>query len=76
TPAGLITPIVKNAHTKGLETISKEVKDLGKRAKENKLSPEEFQGGTITISNLGMNPAVTLFTSILNPPQSAILAIG
>ncbi|KAH3671139.1 hypothetical protein OGAPHI_000850 [Ogataea philodendri] len=76
TPAGLITPIVKNAHTKGLETISKEVKDLGKRAKENKLSPEEFQGGTITISNLGMNHAVTLFTSILNPPQSAILAIG
>ncbi|KAG7707108.1 hypothetical protein KL949_004817 [Ogataea haglerorum] len=76
TPTGLITPIVKNAHAKGLETISKEVKDLGKRAKENKLSPEEFQGGTITISNLGMNPAVTLFTSILNPPQSAILAIG
>ncbi|KAG7805782.1 hypothetical protein KL921_005314 [Ogataea angusta] len=76
TPTGLITPIVKNAHAKGLETISKEVKDLGKRAKENKLSPEEFQGGTITISNLGMNPAVTLFTSILNPPQSAILAVG
>ncbi|ODV83854.1 hypothetical protein CANARDRAFT_29586 [[Candida] arabinofermentans NRRL YB-2248] len=76
TPTGLITPIVKDAHTKGLETISKEIKDLGKRAKENKLKPEEFQGGTITISNMGMNPAVSLFTSILNPPQSAILAIG
>ncbi|GME87799.1 unnamed protein product [[Candida] boidinii] len=76
TPTGLITPIVKNANFKGLEEISKEIKSLGKRAKENKLKPEEFQGGTITISNLGMNPAVSLFTSILNPPQSAIIAIG
>ncbi|OWB85559.1 hypothetical protein B5S33_g4228 [[Candida] boidinii] len=76
TPTGLITPIVKNANFKGLQAISKEIKDLGKRAKENKLKPEEFQGGTITISNLGMNPAVSLFTSILNPPQSAIIAIG
>ncbi|OWB56812.1 hypothetical protein B5S28_g2726 [[Candida] boidinii] len=76
TPTGLITPIVKNANFKGLEEISKEIKNLGKRAKENKLKPEEFQGGTITISNLGMNPAVSLFTSILNPPQSAIIAIG
>lgn len=76
TPTGLITPIVKNAHIKGLATISKEVKDLGKRAKEGKLSPEEYQGGTICISNLGMNPAVTAFTSIINPPQSTIVAIG
>lgn len=76
TPTGLITPIVFNADSKGLETISKTVKDLGKRAKENKLKPEEFQGGTITISNLGMNPSVSFFTSILNPPQSAIIAIG
>ncbi|KAG7192423.1 pyruvate dehydrogenase complex dihydrolipoamide acetyltransferase component (E2) [Scheffersomyces spartinae] len=76
TPTGLITPIVKNAHSKGLATISKEVKDLGKRAKEGKLQPEEFQGGTICISNLGMNPAVNSFTSIINPPQSAIIAIG
>lgn len=76
TPTGLITPIVKNANFKGLQEISKEIKSLGKRAKENKLKPEEFQGGTITISNLGMNPAVSLFTSILNPPQSAIIAIG
>ena len=53
-----------------------QVKDLGKRAKIGKLAPEEFQGGTICISNLGMNNAVTAFTSIINPPQSAILAIG
>ncbi|ODV95998.1 hypothetical protein PACTADRAFT_2300 [Pachysolen tannophilus NRRL Y-2460] len=76
TPTGLITPIVKNADTKGLIQISTEVKDLGKRAKENKLKPEEFVGGTITISNLGMNHAVSLFTSIINPPHSAILAIA
>ncbi|CAH6722357.1 dihydrolipoyllysine-residue acetyltransferase component of pyruvate dehydrogenase complex, mitochondrial [[Candida] jaroonii] len=76
TPTGLITPIVKNAHAKGLATISKEVKELGKKAKAGKLQPEEFQGGTICISNLGMNPAVNNFTSIINLPQSAILAIG
>lgn len=76
TPTGLITPIVFNAHHKGLAQISKEAKSLGQKAKENKLQPEEFQGGTITISNLGMNHAVSMFTSILNPPQSAILAVG
>ncbi|KAK6454169.1 putative dihydrolipoyllysine-residue acetyltransferase component of pyruvate dehydrogenase complex mitochondrial precursor [Scheffersomyces xylosifermentans] len=76
TPTGLITPIVTNAHIKGLSTISNEVKDLGKRAKIGKLNPEEYQGGTICISNLGMNHAVTAFTSIINPPQSAIVAIG
>ena len=76
TPTGLLTPIVKNAESKGLVSISKEIKDLGKRAKENKLKPEEFQGGTICISNLGMNAAVKMFTSIINPPQSTILAIS
>lgn len=76
TPSGLITPIVKNADTKGLISIAKEVKELAKKAKDNKLKPEEFQGGTITISNLGMNPAVSMFTSIINPPQSVILAIS
>lgn len=76
TPTGLITPIVKNAHSKGLIAISTEIKDLGKRAKAGKLAPEEYQGGTICISNLGMNPAVNAFTSIINPPQSAIVAIG
>lgn len=76
TPTGLITPIVKNAHTKGLSSISNEIKELGKKAKAGKLAPEEFQGGTITISNLGMNHAVNSFTSIINPPQSAIIAVG
>lgn len=76
TPTGLITPIVKNADSKGLKSISIEIKELGKKAKENKLKPEEFQGGTITISNLGMNHAVSMFTSIINPPQSVILAVG
>lgn len=76
TPTGLITPIVKNAHAKGLATISKEIKDLGKRARDGKLKPEEYTGGTITISNMGMNSAVSSFTSIINPPQSSILAIG
>ena len=76
TPTGLITPIVKNAHSKGLAAISSEMKSLGKKAKDNKLSPEEYQGGTICISNLGMNKAVNAFTSIINPPQSTIVAIG
>lgn len=76
TPTGLLTPIVKNAEAKGLTTISSEVKELVSRAKINKLVPEEFQGGTICISNLGMNDAVSFFTSIINPPQSTILAIG
>lgn len=76
TPAGLLTPIVTDAHTKGLAAISAEVKDLGGRAKIGKLLPHEFQGGTICISNLGMNPAVDFFTSIINPPQATILAIG
>ncbi|KAK9463757.1 2-oxoacid dehydrogenases acyltransferase-domain-containing protein [Lipomyces oligophaga] len=76
TPTGLITPIVKSAHAKGLAAISAEVKDLGKRARDGKLKPEEYSGGTITISNMGMNPAVSSFTSIINPPQSAILAVG
>ena len=76
TPTGLITPIVKNAESKGLVAISNEIKDLVKRAKINKLAPQEFQGGTICISNLGMNHAVSMFTSIINPPQSAILAVS
>lgn len=76
TPTGLITPIVRNANSKGLAAISTEIKDLGKRAKIGKLNPEEYQGGTISISNLGMNHAVNAFTSIINPPLSAIVAIG
>lgn len=76
TETGLITPIVKNVESKGLVTISNEAKNLFKKAKANKLQPEEFQGGTICISNMGMNDAVSLFTSIINPPQASILAIG
>ncbi|KAG5359301.1 Dihydrolipoyllysine-residue acetyltransferase component of pyruvate dehydrogenase complex [Yarrowia sp. C11] len=76
TPTGLITPVVKNANLKGLAEISKEIKALGKKAKEGKLAPEEYQGGTVTISNLGMNHAVSFFTAIINPPQAAILAVG
>ncbi|CAJ0957059.1 unnamed protein product, partial [Mesorhabditis belari] len=76
TPAGLITPIIFNAHSKGLATISTEVKELAKRAREGKLQPHEFQGGTFTVSNLGMFGSVTDFTAIINPPQSCILAIG
>ncbi|KKY16496.1 putative pyruvate dehydrogenase complex [Diplodia seriata] len=76
TPTGLITPIVKNVTGLGLQSISAQVKDLGKRAKENKLKPEEYQGGTFTVSNMGMNDAVERFTSIINSPQAAIVAIG
>lgn len=76
TPNGLITPVVKNADTKGLAQISNEAKALGKRARDGKLAPEEYQGGTVTISNMGMNHAVSQFTAIINPPQAAILAVG
>ena len=76
TPVGLMTPIVKNADSIGLSSISGAVKDLGKRARDGKLKPEEYQGGTFTISNMGMNPAVERFTAVINPPQAAILAVG
>ncbi|KAK5175847.1 pyruvate dehydrogenase complex dihydrolipoamide acetyltransferase component (E2) [Saxophila tyrrhenica] len=76
TPVGLMTPIVKNAIGSGLETISASIKDLGKRARDGKLKPEEYQGGTITISNMGMNDAVERFTAVINPPQATIVAVG
>jgi pyruvate dehydrogenase E2 component (dihydrolipoamide acetyltransferase) len=76
TPVGLMTPIVKNADSIGLTSISGQVKDLGKRARDGKLKPEEYQGGTFTISNMGMNAAVERFTAVINPPQAAILAVG
>ena len=75
TPTGLITPIVKAAEEKGLSTISGEMKDLAGRAREGKLKPHEFQGGTFSISNLGMF-GVKDFAAIVNPPQSCILAVG
>jgi pyruvate dehydrogenase E2 component (dihydrolipoamide acetyltransferase) len=72
---GLITPIVKDVANKGFRTIAEETKSLVRRAKEGKLKPEEYEGGTFTISNLGMF-GVTSFNSIINPPQAAILSVG
>ena len=75
TPTGLITPIIKAAEDKRLRAISTEMKDLAGRAREGKLKPEEFQGGSFSISNLGMF-GVKEFAAIVNPPQGCILAIG
>jgi pyruvate dehydrogenase E2 component (dihydrolipoamide acetyltransferase) len=75
TPDGLITPIIRHADQKGLAKISIEMKELALRARDNKLLPEEFQGGGFTISNLGMY-GVKEFTSIINSPQSCILSVG
>jgi len=72
---GLITPIIKNADQKTLQTISKETKELAKKAREGKLQPEEFQGGSFSISNLGMF-GIDNFNAIVNPPQSCILAVS
>ena len=74
-PDGLITPIIRRADTKGLATISNEMRELGGRAKAGKLKPEEFQGGGFSISNLGMF-GVKHFTAVINPPQACILAVG
>ncbi|UCM85129.1 MAG: pyruvate dehydrogenase complex dihydrolipoamide acetyltransferase [Rickettsia endosymbiont of Culicoides impunctatus] len=72
---GLITPIVRNADQKDLVTLSRELQTLIKKARDNKLTPEEFQGGGFSVSNLGMY-GVKSFNAIINPPQSCILAIG
>ena len=72
---GLITPIISGANTKGLESISHEMRDLSTRAKLNRLKSEEFQGGSFCISNLGMY-GIKQFDAIINPPQGAILAVG
>ncbi|WP_105416333.1 pyruvate dehydrogenase complex dihydrolipoamide acetyltransferase [Neorhizobium sp. T25_27] len=74
-PDGLITPIVRKAETKTLSAISNEVKDLARRARDKKLKPEEYQGGTTSVSNLGMF-GVSNFTSIVNLPQASIVSIG
>ncbi len=74
-PGGLITPIVRKADEKSLSTISNEVKDLAKRAKDRKLKPEEYQGGTTSVSNLGMF-GVKDFAAVINPPHATILAVG
>jgi pyruvate dehydrogenase E2 component (dihydrolipoamide acetyltransferase) len=72
---GLITPIIKQAQNKSLIQISSEAKALAAKAKEGKLKPDEFQGGTFTVSNLGML-GIDRFSAIINPPQAAILAVG
>merc|ERR550519_2978729 len=72
---GLITPIVTGAEKKGLAEISSSVREMAGRAKIGKLQPQEFQGGTITVSNLGMF-GINQFTAIINPPQACILAVG
>ena len=74
-PGGLITPIIRNADGKGLATISNEMKGLAARAKEGKLKLEEFQGGTFSISNLGMF-GIKDFAAVINPPQGCIMAVG
>jgi len=74
-PGGLITPIIRNAEQKGLAQIAIEAKDLAERARTKKLKPEEFQGGTFSISNLGMF-GIKSFSSIINEPQGAILSVG
>lgn len=75
TPLGLMVPIIKDADSKGLAQIAADVKDLAGRAKAGKLKPEEFTGGTFTVSNLGMF-GISQFAAIVNPPQAAILAVG
>ena len=75
TDNGLMAPVVNNVNLKGLEEISKEVKDIAGRARENKLKPEELSGGTFTVSNLGMY-GVNNFSAIINPPQACILAVS
>ena len=74
-PFGLITPIIRKAETKSLSAISNEMKDLAARAKGKKLKPNEYQGGTSSVSNLGMY-GIKDFTAVINPPQSSILAVG
>jgi pyruvate dehydrogenase E2 component (dihydrolipoamide acetyltransferase) len=75
TPSGLITPIVAGADTKGVAAISIEMKDLAARARDNKLKPEEYQGGTASLSNMGMY-GIKQFEAVINPPQGMIMAIG
>ena len=75
TPSGLITPIITHADTKGVAAISTEMKDLATRARDNKLKPEEYMGGTASISNMGMF-GIKQFEAVINPPQGMIMAIG
>jgi pyruvate dehydrogenase E2 component (dihydrolipoamide acetyltransferase) len=74
-PAGLITPVVRDAGNRSLSSISTEMKDLAARAREGKLKPEEYQGGTASLSNMGMY-GISVFSAVINPPQGMIMAIG
>jgi pyruvate dehydrogenase E2 component (dihydrolipoamide acetyltransferase) len=74
-PGGLITPIIRNAEQKSLSAISNEMKDLAARARARKLKPQEYQGGTTAVSNLGMY-GIKDFTAVINPPHATILAVG
>ncbi|MBL0169144.1 MAG: 2-oxo acid dehydrogenase subunit E2 [Gemmatimonadaceae bacterium] len=75
TDDGLIVPVIRDAHTKGLGQIGKESRELAKKARERKLAPAEYSGGTFSVSNLGMF-GIDQFTAIINPPEAAILAVG
>ena len=72
---GLITPVIRDADRKGVTEIAKEVREMAGRAREKKLKPEEYTGGTFSISNLGMF-GIEEFTAVINPPEAAILAVG
>jgi pyruvate dehydrogenase E2 component (dihydrolipoamide acetyltransferase) len=74
-PGGLITPIIRAAETKTLSVISREMKDFSARARARKLLPEDYQGGSTAVSNLGMF-GIKSFSAIINPPQATILAVG
>jgi pyruvate dehydrogenase E2 component (dihydrolipoamide acetyltransferase) len=74
-PGGLITPVIRKAETKSLTTISREMKDFAARARARRLKPEEYQGGTTAISNLGMY-GIEEFAAVINPPHATILAVG
>jgi pyruvate dehydrogenase E2 component (dihydrolipoamide acetyltransferase) len=75
TPTGLITPIIRDAAHASVSSIATQMKDLAARARDNKLKPEEYQGGTASISNMGMY-GIKQFEAVINPPQGMILAIG
>jgi pyruvate dehydrogenase E2 component (dihydrolipoamide acetyltransferase) len=75
TDDGLIVPVIRDAHLKGLGAIGKEARELAKKARERKLTPAEYSGGTFSVSNLGMF-GIDQFTAIINPPEAAILAVG
>src|ERR1044072_3607319 len=74
-PGGLITPIIRSAEAKSLSAISNQMKDFAARARARKLKPEEYQGGTSSVSNLGMYGSKD-FTAVINPPHATILAVG